>query len=143
MKSNLMNPHNIEHSARLSNIEASRIFAMSLIVIWHFCVHTISPEMIDKDNLLFRGAFVPLIIYGVDLFVLISGYFLIRLRPKVLISIGLVVWSFEVISILGLVAIGENLKISDYFRCLIDPLGSSHYWFITFYIASLVSLKKC
>lgn len=67
------------------------------------------------------------------MFVLISGYFLIRLRPKTLITIALIVWVYELVSIAGAHLMGITLDSKRIIYALIDPLGNSRYWFISYY----------
>ena len=62
---------------RDSNLELLRIVAMSMIVIYHIFVHGISPVYVGSHSIL-TVWYVPFI-FGVNLFILISGYYGIRL----------------------------------------------------------------
>lgn len=116
--------------SRQSNIEAARILSMSLITIWHFNIH----GMGGGNYLSFRYL-IPFINYGVDLFILISGYFLIRLKPKVIIQLAIVVITFEVFSLICAKFFYGDINVLEFTKNIIDPLGNSQYWFITYYIA--------
>lgn len=121
----------LKKQQRQSNIEAARILAMSLIMIWHFCVHGTGD---NKDFLIFRYL-LPFINYGVDLFILISGFFLIRLKPKGIINLAVVIVAFELFSLICTCIVTENVPVASMAKHIIDPLGNSQYWFITYYVA--------
>ena len=59
---------------RNSNIELLRIIAMMFIVIWHISVHA------QKGELPSHNYIISITITGVNLFLLITGYFGIRLK---------------------------------------------------------------
>lgn len=70
---------------RDSNLELLRIVAMSMIVIYHIFVHGISPVYVGSHSIL-TVWYVPFI-FGVNLFILISGYYGIRLSWKSFLSL--------------------------------------------------------
>ena len=66
---------------RNSNIELLRIIAMMFIVIWHISVHA------QKGELPSHNYIAAITTTGVNLFVLISGYWGIKLKWKSLLNI--------------------------------------------------------
>ncbi len=66
---------------RKSNIELIRILAMMMIVIWHFIVHGLNQNEYGDSILLspFQYSIASFFSIGVNLFILISGYFSIKL----------------------------------------------------------------
>ena len=80
---------------RDSNFELARIVAMAMIVIWHFVLHGLQGEdrflAIDSFGPLHFDQYVQLgistlCIVGVNLFVLISGFYKIKLRWKSILN---------------------------------------------------------
>ena len=63
----------MQPKVRNSNIELLRIIAMTFIVIWHISVHA------QKGELNSHNYIVAFCTTGVNLFILISGYFGIKL----------------------------------------------------------------
>lgn len=70
---------------RKSNIELLRIIAMGMIVIYHIFIHGIAPTEILPQTIL-SILYIP-VIFGVNIFVIISGYFGIRLSWKSFLSL--------------------------------------------------------
>jgi len=69
---------------RQSNIELLRIISILMIVIHHVLVHGIY-NAVNNSTLHFIDSFV---IYGVNIFLLISGYFTINLKWKSVINLS-------------------------------------------------------
>lgn len=81
-----MDAMKIEKNLRQSNIELCRIFAMLLIVLLHSTYASFGyPESLDRSNGLVL-LFSSLSIYGVDVFLLISGYFGIKAKKNSLVN---------------------------------------------------------
>ena len=68
---------------RQSNIELLRIISILMIVIHHVLVHGIY-NSVNNSTLHFIDSFV---IYGVNIFLLISGYFTLNLKWKSVINL--------------------------------------------------------
>ena len=81
---------------RDSQMELLRIVAMSMILIHHFVAHG-SPYDIYVQGLGFQNSFV---FYGVNLFVMISGYYGIKVRWKSFLSLIITVMFFVIIDAL-------------------------------------------
>jgi len=89
------------NNSRLSNIELLRMLAMLMILIIHANMQSlIRPTSIDLENspiqVITRYLIESFGIVGVDIFVLISGWFLIKTRPKSFIA-----FVFQIVFITG------------------------------------------
>lgn len=121
---------------RSSNIELLRIVAMLLIVSYHVILHldidtstiSIIPNRILINFLMFNGKF------GVNLFMLISGYFLINAKFKLKNALKLFInTSICAIAILALLFfLKVPIGITDYIQNIF-PMFFNVYWFITTY----------
>lgn len=125
---------------RESNIELLRIISMLLIVAHHFAVHSgfvlplgFSINKFVVQILAFGGKL------GVDLFVLISGYFMVKSEFKIRKLIQLLIQTsfysiviyFLTLSITG----ADNLEA---FLHACVPLIYDIYWFVTVYVVLYV-----
>ena len=124
---------------RESNFELLRIICMILIVVFHFSVHG-GYYSESAGTLPFNSVIIDLFglggRLGVNIFVLISGYFLInsKLKPKKLLTLFSQVWFFSIsIYLIFLISGGISFTWGS-FLCSIFPVVTSQYWFITTYI---------
>lgn len=70
-------------TGRNSNVEALRILAMLLIVMHHYAVHGVGLDRVgDSPGLLLDAVFMSFGKWGVDVFVLIAGFFALGHGPK-------------------------------------------------------------
>lgn len=124
---------------RNSNLELLRIFSMLFIVAHHFGVHG-GFNLIEKSFAL--NKFIIQIIssggkFGVNLFVLITGYFLIngKFNLKKLIKLIMETWFYSVIILLIFIIfpLGLDVGIKNIIKSFL-PVTYSSYWFITTYI---------
>lgn len=117
---------------RNSNFEILRIIAMFLIIAHHFAVHT---NWLNGTTFIVK-AFQVGGKLGVNLFVLISGYFLVsgKFKLKKLIRLVLEVMFYSVGIYLVMCAFGETeFKLNDFiYYCM--PLTNKIYWFATTYV---------
>lgn len=115
---------------RLSNIELLRIVSMLMIVVHHVIVHGIN----DGTNPVFQITDV-FFIFGVNLFVLISGYFTIKLSWKSFISL---MWIVAFYKIFHLCADTFVFNLNHrWWEWLAKPLSapvSGGGWFVDIYI---------
>lgn len=116
---------------RLSNMEALRIVAMSMILIHHFLIHGITPDNLP-DNLYY--VFNGLVYGGVSIFFMLSGYFSIRFSITGLVRLILTIAFFEVANVLMCLSVGETLSLKEYIIILFFPISKSTYWFIKVYL---------
>lgn len=69
-------------NTRQSNFELLRIVCMILIIAHHFSVHSIIPENISRLNRFIFDVFAIGGKVAVNVFVLISGYFMVKSKFK-------------------------------------------------------------
>lgn len=124
---------------RKSNIELLRILSMMFIVFHHFFYNNITFDYMDALTI---NQFGGEILYslgkiGVNIFIIITGYFLINSKFK--IKKAITIW-FEVIFYSWIILIVytaingmESIEIKDILRSIF-PVTYNHYWFITVYI---------
>lgn len=127
---------------RDSNFELLRIVSMSFIVLHHFLYHGIglfnyllgkSDSNYGVDVAIILNSFL---IIGVNLFVMISGYYLIKLSSKSLIKIYLICafYGFFTYITRYILIDGGAFKIQSALVRLFLPLSYPTYWFITHYV---------
>lgn len=121
--------------ARNSNIELLRIIAMMLIVLHHLCKYAYpgnaSAEVETVCNLLLLGGKI-----GVDIFVLISGFFLASGRIKLasMLRVLFETWFYSLV--LGLVCallFQNNFSPKDFLKSFL-PTNNGLPWFVTAYL---------
>ncbi|MDE6748117.1 MAG: acyltransferase [Lachnospiraceae bacterium] len=134
--------NNIPES-RLANMELLRIVSMMLVVVLHFlwkgdCLPPLSQSSISNQDYLAWGL-EALAIVAVNVYMLLSGYFLVesRFRVKRLIGLLLQLWFYSIG--IGIAAAAFGYMPEDGFSiyylvqlCL--PVSSNHYWFMTAYV---------
>lgn len=117
---------------RNSNIELLRIIAMMFIVIWHISVHA------QKGELPGHNYIAAITTTGVNLFVLISGYWGIKLKWKSLLNIlSIVVFYYSVQLIADVLVFGSTPSV-EHFINVIAPISRSPWWFMTCYIVLML-----
>lgn len=133
----------IENNNRQSNLELARIISMAAIVVWHFIVHgvyqsslpesvSMSAETFDDSLLLATSLFVC---FGTNLFVLISGYFGIRLSWKGILNLWLLTSFYNFLNII----VNDQVTLSSVVHSQI--ISSTEHWFFQAYLwLSLLAL---
>ncbi|MCI6465874.1 MAG: acyltransferase [Faecalicatena sp.] len=127
---------------RDSNFELLRIIAMILIVMHHFSIH--GGYNFDGTTITFNRIWVQILSgggrLGVDLFILISGYFLVdsEYKPKKLIKLILQVTEYAVLCTVLLYLAGklEITSVTDVLQAVkvaVLPIPYGEYWFATTY----------
>lgn len=129
--------------SRSSNIELLRIVAMIMIVASHYCYHSGLKELVDPTQLNGNGLLVQALSIGgktgVNIFFLISGFFMINSTMKwhkvwqlifQIFSINVILWIF-------LTLLGYNYTKGDYLR-LVPILFGVESSFITSYLVIYV-----
>lgn len=123
---------------RQSNFELIRVFAMIMIVMSHYIQHGfIQSEYIGNQTYIiishFLGSFGQ---FGVTLFFLITGYFLIDKTPnfqsliKIIIKTIFYSWSIVFVFLLFL---PDTLNFDKIYQSIL-PISTGQYWFITTYV---------
>lgn len=137
--------NNLHKSTRQSNIELLRIFAIILIVAHHIAVH--SDFSFSNDSIALNKLWIQFIEIGgkmgVNIFILISGYFgvtAIYIKPQKAIKLWLQIFTYSVIcSLIGLIFLGENFGIKDFAKNFL-PITYSRWWFAsTYFVLYLLS----
>ncbi len=125
---------------RNSNIELLRVFAMILIILHHYALHG---GLIEIERAGINKAIGAIILIGgkigVNLFVLITGYFLIESKlkvKKILKLIGQVLFYTVSFFIIGTI-INGNYSFEEIKKSFL-PITFNTYWFITAYIGIYV-----
>lgn len=127
---------NKESKTRLSNLELLRIISMIMIVSSHYVIH--APKFVD--GLTINKYILDFISLGgkigVNCFILITGYFLVKSRFKFekLIKIVIEVFTYSVIMfIITLLFTDRSIGIKELLKTFL-PIIYSNYWFVTNYI---------
>lgn len=127
----------IINEKRQSNFELLRIISMLFIILHHFSNYGKLLEISNPISNKIFGEFINIGgKLGVNLFILISGYFLIKSRFKLkkILKIIFEVWIYSV----GIALIMHILKIGDLDKKLLLksflPISYKIYWFVTPYI---------
>lgn len=124
---------------RQSNLELLRIFAMFLIVAHHFVLHGNWPF---TQNLEFRESLIFVLGFGgklgVNLFVLISGYFLVskEFRWAPVVDILSKTWFYS-IAIAILLYFTKIVELNS--KDIVKALLPFSYWFVNAFIAMLLA----
>lgn len=116
--------------SRQSNMETVRILAMSMILTLHIIAHTSVIHVFPTIRY-----FMPIVVGGVDLFILISGYYTIKLTWKSVLWFVILVWAFQT-CILASLYITGNIGSISYLTIIgtyMNPLVNNEYWFIQKY----------
>ena len=123
---------------RQSNLELLRILAMLLIVLHHFSVHGYFPRITFSESanhlwMLFLALWGKL---GVNLFVLITGFFCIKKIPKPsrLIHLWMATFFYSVTCYTVALCFDRHFTLGECVRILF-PFTFSQYWFISCYAA--------
>jgi len=135
---------NIVKKKRFANFEALRLVAMFMVIILHYQNYAGVLLKIEDPELtpvkIYTTIVETLCIPCLNVWVLITGYFLSTARPSVKRIIGVVfqVWFYTVGITIAMYLTGSyELQASESTYKLIQylfPLQSEHYWFATAYI---------
>ena len=120
---------------RASNIELLRIISMLMIVVYHIINHGIVPRSGYYNMPVMLSVFENLVVFGVNLFVLISGYFLIKLTWKSFFNL---MWMIAFYKLFHLSADTFILGVSHpWYEWVLKPLSgpmSGGGWFVDVYV---------
>lgn len=127
---------------RMSNLELLRIMAMLMIIALHYMGHGGALENTEhfKLNFIFSNIIESFSIFAVNVYVIISGYFLVEsnLNYAKIIKVWLQVFFYSILVYIILVI----LKVIPFstkllMQCLF-PLLTNQYWFASAYITLLL-----
>lgn len=125
---------------RSSNFELLRIFSMLLIILHHFSVHGSWVSGILQNDVVI-GLLASGGKLGVNLFVMISGYFLISSSFKIqsLLKVYFSTLFYSLIIGVTFIITQPSFDMSfENIRQIIFPLIFNEYWFVSVYIALLL-----
>lgn len=142
MKSKTMTGKTLK-SGRMANLELLRCVAMMMVVVLHFLGKGYLLPGLGAPYMDTTGWVAWLLegfcIVAVNVYMLISGYFLSASSFKVsrLLGLWLQLWFYSVCfglagAVMGLPA--ETALDTHYYLTLLFPVSMGHYWFITAYI---------
>ena len=125
-----------------SNIEILRIVAMLMIIAHHYCVYGVfnywhyNSTMILYLNNVIVGIASMGGKLGVDIFVLITGYFMIVSNCKFtkVVKLYLTTLFYSLLLLLIAYIYGEHHVPSNILNKSLFPIGGHAYWFITTYL---------
>lgn len=131
-----------QHKKRMVNIEVLRLLAMMMVVSLHYLA---KGELLEKltGPLSAKGHLAWILesfsIAAVDVYVLISGYFLVEtgFRCRRVISLVLQVMFYTcllpvVLIVMGILPVGE-ITFYNILQCIF-PTNMLHYWFVSAYV---------
>lgn len=141
---------NSGHSAqnigvRQINIEVLRVVAMFLIVMGHYLYHLKKSQSFSPTSELFSYVFLQVVYVftsiGVNLFVLITGYFLInrlefRLRGMIRVSLTTIFYSLAIYILFCL--FGSQCYSSTLLLHCFEPIPIHQYWFVAKYLGLIL-----
>lgn len=130
------------HKARNSNIEILRILAMLLILAHHFAVHGVllSADYSQATTQLF---FTQILVsggkMGVDIFIVITGYFLCQSDFKLrrITPVILATWTYSVLFMVLHALHSHSLSFWGAMMALF-PVQYAQYWFVSAYILLVI-----
>lgn len=127
------------NTQRMSNIELLRVISMLMVVTLHYVGRggIISSAPVLGLTWSIASIVDGLAIISVNVYILISGYFLIKSSFKFqkLIDIVIQVFSYSFLLYLLFVFLGKNqFSVSGFVKSII-PLLTNQYWFATAYVA--------
>lgn len=139
----------MEYKVRESNAELLRVICIILILMHHFCVHALYPEIFstdfrtqswDSNLILFFHAFIYI---GVNCFILISGWFGIKPKWRSFFSLYLIYSFYNLLHpikrIIGAYVRGDGFvlpySIGDIIERTLFPFSHGGLWFMDCYLA--------
>ena len=125
----------MKKAIRNSNVELMRIFSMIMIMIHHYAMFTnINTELYSNNLIKFLLLSVGKI--GVNIFIIISGYYMIKSKfnLKRLLKLILEVWFYSILGIaIYIIFFGGKLCDIDILANL-TPIVHTNNWFVTAYV---------
>lgn len=123
---------------RNQNTEILRIISMVMIVAYHYAIMGFYAEdIIYSPNKSFVDIFGMGGKIGTDVFVLISGYYMVssKFTLKKLLSLMGQIWFYTLGALLVFLALkGPGILSVSVIKSALFPLATAHYWFATYYV---------
>jgi len=121
-------------------MEALRIVAMSMILVWHFLSHGMTrSSFIDMGIEPIYPIISFFVFSGVNLFFMISGYFTIKYSSKKLIALVLNILAFGILNLLLGCVVLHDVHLTTIINTLFFPVSGSPYWFLSVYLLLMIS----
>lgn len=125
---------------RSANIELLRIISMIMVVVLHFFYHgeILRWTTVESSGYLIYWSVEALAFVAVNVFVLISGYFLCLSRFKLsrIISTWIQVLLYSILCTIVCMFIKEEYSLRSILQAIV-PLTTNQYWFATSYMMML------
>jgi len=132
----------MEVKEKQANIELLRIIAMLMIIMHHFCFHGVFSYWNENSNIV---QFVNDVIVsfasmggkvGVDIFVIITGYFMITSKFKLFhfLRTYLKMFIYSILCLSAAFIWGTHSVPSNVLKQSLFPFISNSYWFISNYL---------
>ena len=136
-----MKSHSLS-AGRNSNIELLRTLSMLMIIAYHYSIYGFYPEDIGfTPNKYFVDIFGMSGKVGTDIFVLITGYYMVKSQftVKKLLSLMGQIWFYTVPALLVYrLCAGPGSLWPDIIIHSLFPLLKSHYWFVSYYVVLML-----
>lgn len=131
---------NIRIKERDSNIELLRIVCMLFILIHHFIVHSLAPDLLVRDGEINTYRVACIIIngfayVGVNCFILISGYYGIKFKFRSLLNLYCICVFFSLVATLMKTCVTDVTFDKGLLYSIMLPFSHSERWFIKCYVA--------
>lgn len=130
----------IRTKERDSNIELLRIVCMLFILIHHFIIHSLVPDLFVRDGDInaYRVACIVIngfVYVGVNCFILISGYYGIKFKLRSLFNLYCICVFFALLATLMKACVTEVQVNKSLLYTILLPFSHSDWWFIKCYVA--------
>lgn len=142
-----MDSQSITKKKRDANIELLRIVAMLMIITLHFNIHSNALLVLGEPASsvqIFATILEAVAITGVNVYVLISGYYLsfskVKLSKVLLLILQVYFYTLLIscaMMFVGAYSVKPEDKLDRALRYLF-PISSEHYWFVTAYVIMYV-----
>lgn len=125
---------------RDSNIELLRIVCMLFILIHHFIIHSLVPDLFVRDGEInaYRVACIVIngfVYVGVNCFILISGYYGIKFKLRSLFNLYCICVFFALLVALMKACVTDVQVDKSLLYTILLPFSHSDWWFIKCYVA--------
>jgi len=125
---------------RDSNIELLRIVCMLFILIHHFIIHSLIPDLFVRDGDInaYRVACIVIngfVYVGVNCFILISGYYGIKFKFRSLFNLYCTCVFFALLAALMKACVTDVQVNKSLLYTILLPFSHSDWWFIKCYVA--------
>ena len=123
---------------RQSNIELLRIIAITMVLMLHFNLHGLYPDILGGSDTLswfsFKGNLIESIcICAVNVFVMISGYFAIKLSIKSVLNLYIRCFIIGLVTYLAYLLLAHDPISISALGGRIFAFTHNHWWFVISY----------